>query len=507
MRYVSLFSGIEAASVAWEPLGWEPVAFAEIEPFPCALLAERFPEVPNLGDVVEIDWKEFLESHGTVDLVVGGSPCQSFSVAGRREGLAGESGLMFEYIRCVRELRSRWFVWENVPGALSSEGGEAFRQLLSEMDALGYGLAWRVLDAQFFGVPQRRERVFLVGCLGDPERAAQVLLEPEMLRGDLPSSKAKRQELAAHAAGGAGREAECLGFNSNKNRTARSMGEAYEQSPTLLADSHQQASCYAVRTAQTSSNSWGVASDEAHTLDCAGHEAVCYPEVDCMTPFDVQSKRVYAVGGNGPALPSGTGEGMNIQPVVCYAQNQRYEVRESGGDGGTCGALPSQQSGKQFDFVCQPVVIDRAAFNQGANAKYDPSVRESETAPTLTARGPHALSYAVDCRNHRVSEEISGTLQAKPNGGYSLNFQNPVGMPAREPQLWEGEWRDFDYALRRLMPVECERLQGFPDGWTDVEFRDKPARDSARYKALGNSMAVPVMRWIGERIQMVDEIL
>lgn len=281
------------------------------------------------------------------------------------------------------------------------------------------------------------------------------------------------------------------------------MGEAYEQSPTLLTDSHQQASCYAVRTAQTSSNGWGVASDEAHTLDCAGPEAVCYPEVDCMTPWDVQSKRVYAAGGNGPALPSGTGEGMNIQPVVCYAQNQRYGVRESGGDGGTCGALPSQQSGKQFDFVCQPVVIDRAAFNQGANAKYDPLMKESETAPTLVGRDPHAVSYAVDCRNHRVSEEIS-TLQAKPNGGYSLNFQNPIGMPAREPQLWEGEWRDFDYALRRLMPVECERLQGFPDGWTDVEFRGKPARDSARYKALGNSMAVPVMRWIGLRIEEVE---
>lgn len=543
MRYVSLFSGIEAASVAWEPLEWEPVAFAEIEPFPCALLAERFPEVPNLGDVVEIDWKEFLESHGTVDLVVGGSPCQSFSVAGRREGLAGESGLMFEYIRCVRELRPRWFVWENVPGALSSEGGEAFRQLLSEMDALGYGMAWRVLDAQFFGVPQRRERVFLVGCLGDPERAAQVLLEPEMLRGDMPSSKAKRQELAENAARGAGREAGSLGFNSNKNASARSMGEAEEQSTTRLADTHQPATCYgitpgisrttqgtgiyedqcptlravannltpatcyAIRTAQTSSNGWGVGDNEAHTLDCAGPEAVCYPEVNCLTPWDVQSKRVYAAGGNGPALPSGTGEGMNIQPVVCYAQNQRYEVRESGGDGGTCGALPSQQSGEQFDFVCQPVVIDRAAFNQGGNAKYDPSMEESQTMPTLVAKGPHAVSYAVDCRNHRVSEEISGTLQAKPNGGYSLNFQNPVTYPDREPQLWEGELRDFAYALRRLMPVECERLQGFPDGWTDVEFKGKPSSDTARYKALGNSMAVPCMMWIGERIQMVDEIL
>lgn len=163
MRYLSLFSGIEAASVAWEPLGWEPAAFAEIDEFPSALLAERYPEVPNVGDVTKMNWKKY---RGKVDLVVGGSPCQSFSIAGKREGLQGESGLMFEYIRAVREIRPRWFLWENVPGALSSEGGEAFRQLLSEMDKLGYGLAWRVLDAQFFGVAQRRRRVFLVGRLG-----------------------------------------------------------------------------------------------------------------------------------------------------------------------------------------------------------------------------------------------------------------------------------------------------------------------------------------------------
>ena len=154
MRYISLFSGIEAATVAWEPLGWEPVCFAEFDEFPSAVLSERYPEVPNVGDV------------NKVDLVVGGSPCQSFSTAGKREGLQGESGLMFEYIRAVREVRPQWFLWENVPGALSSEDGEAFRQLLSEMDKLGYGLAWRILDAQFFGVAQRRRRLFLVGRLG-----------------------------------------------------------------------------------------------------------------------------------------------------------------------------------------------------------------------------------------------------------------------------------------------------------------------------------------------------
>lgn len=163
MKYVSLFSGIEAATVAWEPLGWEPVCFAEFDEFPSAVLAERYPEVPNVGDVTKANWKKYRNK---VDLVVGGSPCQSFSIAGKREGLQGESGLMFEYIRAVREIRPRWFLWENVPGALSSENGEAFRHLLSEMDKLGYGLAWRVLDAQFFGVAQRRRRLFLVGHLG-----------------------------------------------------------------------------------------------------------------------------------------------------------------------------------------------------------------------------------------------------------------------------------------------------------------------------------------------------
>lgn len=202
MRYISLFSGIEAASVAWEPLGWEPVAFAEIEPFCRELLKQRFPHVPNLGDVTKIDWQEVKDKYGTVELVVGGSPCQSFSIAGKREGLQGESGLMFEYIRAVQELRPDWFLWENVPGALSSEGGAAFEQLLREMDALGYGLAWRVLDAQFFGVAQRRERVFLVGHIGDM-RSAEVLFEPESLRGDIKSSKAKRAELAADSGRGA----------------------------------------------------------------------------------------------------------------------------------------------------------------------------------------------------------------------------------------------------------------------------------------------------------------
>jgi DNA (cytosine-5)-methyltransferase 1 len=195
MRYISLFSGIEAASVAWKDLeGWEPVAFSEIDKFPSAVLAYRFPNVPNLGDITKIDWSEVIAKHGAVDLIVGGSPCQSFSIAGRRESLDGESRLMFEYIRAVQDVRPKWFLWENVPGVLSTRDN-AFEQLLTEMEKLGYGMAWGTLDAQFFGVAQRRRRVFLVGCLGNGGAAAAVLFEHNSVSGNTQPSSKKREEL------------------------------------------------------------------------------------------------------------------------------------------------------------------------------------------------------------------------------------------------------------------------------------------------------------------------
>lgn len=163
MRYISIFSGIEAASVAWADLGWEPVAFSEIDPFPSAVVKERFPDVPNLGDITKVDWSPY---RGTVDVVVGGSPCQSFSIAGGRESLDGESRLMFEYLRCVGDVLPRIVIWENVPGVLNTKDN-AFGQLLGSLADLGYhDLAYRVLDAQFFGVAQRRRRVFVVAYLG-----------------------------------------------------------------------------------------------------------------------------------------------------------------------------------------------------------------------------------------------------------------------------------------------------------------------------------------------------
>lgn len=193
MRYISLFSGIEATTVAAEGFGWEPVAFSEIDPFPSAVLAYHYPEVPNLGDITKVDWRTY---RGKCDLIVGWSPCQSFSIAGKREGLNGASGLMWEYVRAIREICPQWVVWENVPGALSSSGGEDFRCLLSALDELGYGLAWRVLDAQFFGVPQRRRRVFLVGHFGE-RPPTEVLFECESLRGYFDTSRKKREAIAA----------------------------------------------------------------------------------------------------------------------------------------------------------------------------------------------------------------------------------------------------------------------------------------------------------------------
>lgn len=308
MRYISVFSGIEAASVAWEPLSWEPVCFCEIDDFPSAVLAHRYPNVPNLGDITMVDWKEVISKYGAVDVVVGGSPCQSFSIAGGREGLDGESRLMYEYIRCVQEVRPRWFLWENVPGVFSTDAGRAFGILLDAMDELGYGLAWRVLDAQFFGVAQRRRRVFLVGCLGEGGASAAVLFEPESVSGNTQSSREKRQELTRAVE----ERARSGGFKFHQGAGAGGVGYETEQSPTLTADYHNPA---------------------------------------CLTPWDAQSKRIFDPSGVAPTLNSGDREGGSIEPsVLAFAQNTRDEVRIQA-DGTISGALSASPGMKQTTYV------------------------------------------------------------------------------------------------------------------------------------------------------------
>jgi DNA (cytosine-5)-methyltransferase 1 len=181
MRYLSVCAGIEAASVAWHDLGWEAAAYSEIEPFPSAVLDHHYPSVPKVGDMTK--YKEW--DIGTINLLVGGTPCQSFSVAGLRKGLEDPRGnLALVYCGILDHFKPKWFVWENVPGVLSSAGGRDFGSFLGAVAQLGYGFAYRVLDAQYFGVAQRRRRVFVVGCLGGWRSAAKVLFEQESLLRD-----------------------------------------------------------------------------------------------------------------------------------------------------------------------------------------------------------------------------------------------------------------------------------------------------------------------------------
>lgn len=223
MRFLSVCSGIEAASVAWNPLGWKAVAFSEIESFPCAVLAHHYPDTPNWGDMTKFqEWPD-----EPIDLLCGGTPCQSFSVAGLRKGLDDPRGnLMLTFGAIAAKYRAKWLVWENVPGVLSSNGGRDFGTFLGMLGQLGYGFAYRVLDAQYFGVPQRRRRVFVVGCLGDWRSAAAVLFEQHSLSGNpAPCRKA-----------GQGTATDIAPSLVSSGRGVERIGETRRQDPVIAVD-------------------------------------------------------------------------------------------------------------------------------------------------------------------------------------------------------------------------------------------------------------------------------
>lgn len=392
MRYLSVCAGIEAATVAWHDLGWEAAAYSEIEPFPSGVLAHHYPTVPNVGDMTK--FKEW--DIGSIDLLVGGTPCQSFSVAGLRKGLDDPRGnLMLTYLAIANQYRPKWLVWENVPGVLSSNGGNDFASLLRGLGELGYGFAYRVLDAQYFGVAQRRRRVFVIGCLGDWRSAAAVLFERHSLSRNTAPSREKRQEVAGTITARFGisrnNHEECITLNNGC-----SSGTDPDVMATLCA---------------TDGDKWG-----------------CNQWVN-----------------EGKAV---------LQPTYGIPGNWIGRKPENGGN------------------AIEPM---------------------HDISPCLTKTDRHEIAtFSTPAIGNIVQDDVSSTMTK--NTGSGGETQNPAYVMQK-------------MAVRRLTPVECERLQGFPDNYTNIPWRNKPeSPDGPRYKALGNSMAVPVMRWIGERINQAEVV-
>jgi DNA (cytosine-5)-methyltransferase 1 len=364
MRYASVCDGIGAAHVAWQPLGWECAWTSEIEPFPAAVVDHHW-KLKNLGDMTKLT-EEMLNECGPVSLLCGGTPCQSFSVAGLRKGLEDPRGnLALRFTQLVGVIRPQWVVWENVPGVLSSGNGRDFGTFLGALAELGYGFAYRVLDAQWFGVAQRRRRVFVVAHAGDWRRAAAVLFERESLFGNPPTRGTERQRIAVSPS---------LRAQSNSSRRDDTQAFIPAISPALKA------------------------------RDCKG------PSSD------------------------GDGDGATLVPIV---------------------------------------------------------FKENMSTPSWAWEQTEKLQAENHAAVAMCNSDTIGTIRSN-----TRNNSSPKTEAAMHVM--------HGMAVRRLTPRECERLQGFPDGYTDVTYRKKPAADGPRYRALGNSMAVPVMAWIGKRIAEVE---
>jgi len=404
MVYGSICSGVEAASLAWEPLGWQPQWFAEIEKFPAAVLTHHWPKVENLGDITD---ETFIERAGAIDLLVGGTPCQSFSVAGLRGGLDDDRGnLALRFCQIALHLAPRWIVWENVPGVLSSNGGKDFGSILGALGECGYGVAYRILDAQYFGVAQRRRRVFVVGYLGDWRPPAAVLFERESLLGHTEKSAKKRQKAAGDVGGGL-----------NENGPTHALTQRYDSSE-----------------------------------DGTGRGVpLVAPTVTGGPPFSrTGNERVEA-------------DAIVVEVAAPLGSRQRYDLDHE-------------------TYIPEMV-----------NAREDPIYVSGKSLPLGAKDTGHAVAFLPG------QGVAAGTLGIATEQAPTLRSGCDNYGVVKPPQ-----------AVRRLTPVECERLQGMPDNHTRIPWRNKPAEDCPdgnRYKAIGNSMAVPVMRWIGERIELVEKTI
>ena len=461
MNFLSICSGIEAASVSWNPLGWKSVGFSEIEKFPCAVLAHHYPDTPNYGDMTNFKEWNINES---IDLVCGGTPCQSFSVAGLRKGMDDPRGnLMLTFLGIVDRFRPRWVVWENVPGVLSSNRGRDFGTFLGALGELGYGFSYRILDAQYFGVAQRRRRVFVVGYLGDWRPAAAVLFERHSLQRHPAPSREARKEAASVAgtiaASGCG--------------LTRPAGNANELD-----------FCVASYTPSSFANYMeGVGTLKANGGDLGGGSETL------IQTFDRQAQSEYGT-----------------QDISSSVMARDYKS-------------PSDL----VSYAIAENIIGRQPHNGGNGDGFS-----EDLSYTLNATGVHGVAQVIHGTQDPCVSDIA-FAQGRNNGGENVLVQpmafaqntrdevryvngdgSLVGALAAEPGMKQTSYIQQAMVVRRLTPTECEFLQGFPRSYTQIPWRNKPVADcpdGPRYKALGNSWAVPVARWIGERIEKVEAIL
>lgn len=597
MRYLSLFSGIEAASVAWAgpPLNWTPVAFAEIEPFPCAVLKHHYPEVPNLGDVTAADFVDRAKALGPIDVVIGGSPCQAFSCAGLRKSLDDHRGnLTLRYMEIINALDPDVVVWENVCGVLNTKDN-AFGCFLAGLAGADAPLvptgkrgrwtdagmvigpqrrvAFRVLDARYFSLAQRRRRVFVVASPRTGYDPAEILLEPQGLRRDLGKSRQARQSPAADVAAsvairgrGDGRTAE-VGESGVANAlllpnggrdglgagailapaTFQNTGHGYWQSEPVAQTLRSEGGAalkanlvglpdpaYAL-TGGPSGNQFGSGRDGQDTTKVSCPEG--QTEATAFDPNQVTSKanRSNPRPGVCHTLPA-----SEQPPVIAFnhQDNQNFEAREEltnplrvgqteavcvqlSGDRSDHGVSTSEE--QAFTLPANPM-SDRGqavAFRTNQTGGQGP-IHSEEVTDTLTQDHPPAVCFQQNTREEvRLTGgdgAVAGALSAEAGAhqqNYVAAFKGGMGAKAGNLGCRPEESSTLEtsgpptlvagFAVRRLLPEECEALQGFPREYTNVPYRGKPAADGPRYKSLGNSMATNVISWIGLRIQAVAD--
>lgn len=502
MKLGSLFDGSGTCPLAATLCGIDPVWASEIEPYPIRVTQKNFPQMKHLGDITRIKGDEIEP----VDIITFGSPCQDLSVAGKRAGIhEGErSSLFFEAIRVIREMREKTHgrcptiaVWENVPGAFSSNRGRDFLAVLQAFVKVagggcdvpepvikqgklqwskdgcvmgdGFSLAWRMLDAQYWGVPQRRKRIYLVADFAG-RRAGEILFEREGLSGNYAESGTSWERITADAARSAGGSdsVRCLNpWDYQSKRIYQPDGVC----PTLPAmdcsGTNNQAVLYALDSMSSNSmkssnpHSGFHAETVAKTLQAGGVDPTCNQGGNVIV------EPIYALQGNGIA------RGQN---VVCY------DARGNG-DGAHCPTLTGDHENRVTDYTAVCVM---------AHGQSNAEVTEN-ISPALNCNHEQPIAaYSVDCRNGALDKEKTHTLQAKASGGQSLNCTPSVLMPGKPPRK---------YIIRRLTPLECCRLQGFPDWWEEGE----EGSDTARYKMWGNGMALPCVLYVMQGIANIEK--